>query len=282
MKKKMRKFADGGYSTVDSENPVPSINDDVRSRAMKFVENASEESRDIGAPVTRSAAKSTSKVSQTVAPPKTSAPAMPAEEKERMESLVKKQALERVVPEEMIGGGAGKLLQMAGKRLSSKIATDRATKQAAEAAVKKQTRRSEEGFDPADAIAAREKVKTDELIKKAQRQTRIPKNISKAEQEARKERYLSTGPMEDAFGTGSQFKRGFKSGGKVSKLDMQKAGFYDKDKTKSERQNIVKKVTTKPQRIAIVEKAFSSKNMKSGGMASRRADGCAIRGKTRA
>ena len=282
MKKKMRKFADGGYSTVDPENPVPSIDDDVRSRAMKFVENASEESRNIGAPVTRSAAKSTSKVSQTVAPPKTSAPAMPAEEKERMESLVKKQALERVVPEEMIGGGAGKLLQMAGKKLSSKIATDRAAKQAAEAAVKKQTRRSEEGFDPADALAAREKVKTDELIKKAQRQTRIPKNISKAEQEARKERYLSTGPMEDAFGTGSQFKRGFNSGGKVSKLDMQKAGFYDKDKTKSERQNIVKKVTTKPQRIAIVEKAFSTKNMKSGGMASRRADGCAIRGKTRA
>jgi hypothetical protein len=74
----------------------------------------------------------------------------------------------------------------------------------------------------------------------------------------------------------------FKRGGTVSKADMKKAGFYDKGKTKSERQKIVNKVTTKPQRVALVEKAFSSKNMKSGGMASRRADGCAVRGKTRA
>jgi hypothetical protein len=76
-----------------------------------------------------------------------------------------------------------------------------------------------------------------------------------------------------------------RKGGAVSKADMQKAGFYDKDKTKSERQKIVSKVTTKPQRVAIVEKAFSTKNMKSGGSvssASKRADGCAIRGKTRA
>ena len=75
---------------------------------------------------------------------------------------------------------------------------------------------------------------------------------------------------------------GMKKGGKVSKADMQKAGFYDKGKTKSERQKIVSKVTTKPQRIAIVEKAFSTKNMKAGGTASKRADGCAIRGKTKA
>lgn len=78
---------------------------------------------------------------------------------------------------------------------------------------------------------------------------------------------------------------GYKKGGSISKVDMQKAGFYDKDKTKSERQAIVSKVTTKPQRVAIVEKAFLTKNMKSGGSvstASKRADGCAIRGKTRA
>jgi hypothetical protein len=279
MKKKLRKFSDGGFSSAEGANK--NIDDDIRSRAMKFVEEASEESRDIGAPVTRSAAKSTSSVSKTVAPPTKPAVDMEAE-KARIAEINKNQGLKGVYPEEMIGGGGVKLLQMAGKKLSSKIATDRAAKQATEAAAKKEVRRSEEGFDPADALAAREKVKTDELIKKAQRQTRIPKNISKAEQEARKERYLSTGPMEDAFGTGSQFKRGFKAGGKVSKADMQKAGFYDKGKTKSERQKIVSKVTTKPQRIAIVEKAFSTKNMKSGGMASRRADGCAIRGKTRA
>jgi hypothetical protein len=232
MKRKMRKFADGGFSTAEGENKM--IDDDVRSRAMKFVEDASEESRDIGAPVTRSAAKSTSKVSQTVAPPKASAPAMPAEEKERMESLVKKQALTPVRPEEMIiGGGGVKALQVAGTKLASKIAADRAAKSAAQTAVKKQARRSEEGFDPADALVAREKVKTDELIKKAQRQTRIPKNISKAEQEARKERYLSTGPMEDAFGTGSQFKRGFKSGGAVSSASKRADGCAIRGKTRA-------------------------------------------------
>jgi len=281
MKKKLRKFSNGGYSTVDPEKPVPSIDDDVRSRAMKFVENASEESRDLGAPVTRAASKSTSKVSKTVAPPTKPEFDMEAE-KARIKKINEKQSLEGVYPEEIIGGGGAKLLQMAGKKLSSKIAADRTAKEAAQAATKKATRRSEEGFDPSDALVAREKVKTDELIKKSQKQTRIPKKISKAEQDARKERYLSTGPMEDAFGTGSQFKRGFKSGGTVSKADMKKAGFYDKDKTKSERQKIVNKVTTKPQRVAIVEKAFSTKNMKSGGMASRRADGCAIRGKTKA
>ena len=74
-------------------------------------------------------------------------------------------------------------------------------------------------------------------------------------------------------------------GGSISKAVMQKAGFYDKGKTEKQRQDIVKKVTTKPQRVAIVEKAFSTKNMSHGGKvgsASKRADGCAIRGKTRA
>jgi hypothetical protein len=81
----------------------------------------------------------------------------------------------------------------------------------------------------------------------------------------------TTNPMGDKYA----------EGGRVSKADMQKAGFYDKGKTKSERQKIVSKVTTKPQRVAIVEKAFSTKNMKAGGMASKRADGCCTKGKTR-
>jgi hypothetical protein len=78
----------------------------------------------------------------------------------------------------------------------------------------------------------------------------------------------------------------FKTGGKVSeashKKALEKAGFYDKSKTKSEREKIVSKVTTKPQRLGMVEKLFSAKKMKSGGMASKRADGCAIKGKTKA
>lgn len=78
--------------------------------------------------------------------------------------------------------------------------------------------------------------------------------------------------------------RGKKAGGIISKAVMQKAGFYDKGKTKSERQKIVSKATTKPQRVAIVEKMFSTKNMKAGGAvssASKRADGCAVKGKTK-
>jgi hypothetical protein len=221
-KRRTRKFADGGFSTAEGENK--NISDDIRARALRSVMPDDSPAGTTGygeqndLPETKTVTKTT--VSKTPA----KAPTMPAEEKARMESLVKKQALTKVTPEEaIIGGGAGKLLQMAGKKLASKIAANREV-----------SRRTSEGFNPAEALAAREKLKTDELIKKAQRQTRIPKNISKAEQEARKERYLSTGPMEDAFGTGSQFKRGFKSGGSV--------------KTS----------------------------------ASKRADGCAVRGKTRA
>lgn len=72
-------------------------------------------------------------------------------------------------------------------------------------------------------------------------------------------------------------------GGSVSpsKKVLAKSGFYDKDKTKSERESIVGKVTTKPQRVKMVEKMLSSKKMKSGGSASARADGVAVKGKTR-
>jgi hypothetical protein len=222
MKRKMRKFADGGFSTAEGENKM--IDDDVRARALRSVAPDDSPAGTTGygeqndLPETKTVTKT--KTSITASKPKGESA---DEYKTRMEGLTKKQALERVIPEEMIGGGAGKLLQMAGKKLAGKIAAKREV-----------NRKTSEGFSPTEALAAREKVKTDELIKKAQRQTRIPKNISKAEQEARKERYLSTGPMEDAFGTGSQFKRGFKSGGSVKSS------------------------------------------------ASKRADGCAVRGKTRA
>jgi hypothetical protein len=78
--------------------------------------------------------------------------------------------------------------------------------------------------------------------------------------------------------------KGKKAGGMISHK-LEKSGFYDKDKTKPEREKIVSKVTTKPQRLGMVEEIFSSKKMKSGGTvssASKRADGCAIRGKTKA
>ena len=46
---------------------------------------------------------------------------------------------------------------------------------------------------------------------------------------------------------------------------LKKAGFYDSSKNKSERLNIINNVTTKPQRLKMVEKLFSDKKLKSGG-----------------
>ena len=57
--------------------------------------------------------------------------------------------------------------------------------------------------------------------------------LPKKEQEARKERYLSTGPMEDAFGKGTQFKREFKSGGKVSSASKRADGCAIRGKTRA-------------------------------------------------
>jgi hypothetical protein len=281
MKKKLRKFVNGGYSTVDPENPVPSIDDDVRSRAMKFVENASEESRDIGAPVTRSASKSTSKVAETVAPPtKTLAPPMPAEEKARTEKMLKNQELVGVHPEDYMGAG---LLKGALKKVVD-MSAKRATK---EAATRNAARKSEEGLNPSEALEALKPIRTRTIKGKEMpirqntpkfKEDKSPMSVKDVRNKSGKKVPVKRDNEDMGDGGSGAFKRG----GTVSKTDMKKAGFYDKGTTKSERQKIVSKVTTKPQRIAMVEKAFSTKNMKSGGMASRRADGCAIRGKTRA
>jgi hypothetical protein len=281
MKKKLRKFVNGGYSTVDPENPVPSIDDDVRRNAMKFVENASEESRDIGAPVTRSASKSASKVAETVAPPtKTLAPPMPAEEKERISKISKNQELIGVHPEDYMGAG---LLKGALKKVVD-MSAKRATK---EAAIKNAARKSEEGLNPSEALDLLKPIRTRTIKGKEMpirqnkpkfKEDNSPMSVKDVRNKSGKKVPVKRENEDMGDGGSGAFKRG----GTVSKVDMKKAGFYDKGTTKSERQKIVSKVTTKPQRIAMVEKAFSTKNMKSGGMASRRADGCAIRGKTRA
>lgn len=46
---------------------------------------------------------------------------------------------------------------------------------------------------------------------------------------------------------------------------LKAAGFYEPTKKKSERLNIVKKVTTKPQRVKIVDEVFEGKKLKDGG-----------------
>jgi hypothetical protein len=55
-----------------------------------------------------------------------------------------------------------------------------------------------------------------------------------------------------------------KDGGVVQSL--KKAGFYEEGKSKPERLKIVSQATTKPKRIEIVEKLYSDKKMKGGGL----------------
>ena len=55
-----------------------------------------------------------------------------------------------------------------------------------------------------------------------------------------------------------------KDGGVAQSL--KKAGFYDEGNSKLDRLKIVSQATTKPERVEIVEKAFSSKKMKGGGL----------------
>jgi len=236
MKKKLRKFSNGGYSTVDPENPVPSINEDTRSKAMKYVEGASEESRDIGAPVTRAASKSTSKVSQTVVPPTKPAVDMEAE-RARMENLTKKQALVPVHPEDYIPG-AGLLKPMLRKVVE--MGAKRTAKEAAEGAAKNVARRAEEGFNPSEALDALKPTRNVSIKGKD-----IPVKQGKPN-----------------FGNSAE--------GKGVKEATNKSG---------------KKIPVKRQTEEMLDDGGSGMFNRGGSVrssASRRADGCAIRGKTRA
>ena len=46
---------------------------------------------------------------------------------------------------------------------------------------------------------------------------------------------------------------------------LKKSGFYDAGKKKAERLSIINKVTTKPQRIEMVDKLFLAKKVAKGG-----------------
>jgi hypothetical protein len=215
MKKKLRKFGAGGYSTVDPENPVPSINEDTRSRAMKYVEGASEESRDIGKPTSTPSVKSSPVASKPAAPvtPKVDMEA----ERARMEKLTKSQALESVHPEDYIPG-AGLLKPMLKKvvEMGVKRTAKEAAEKTAETAAKNVARKAEEGFNPTEALEKLNPTKVHNVGGKKIPQKRTSKKTNSAE------------GMVDDGGSGA-----FKRGGSVRSS------------------------------------------------ASRRADGCAIRGKTR-
>ena len=106
MKKKMRKFADGGFSTAEGENK--NISDDIRARALRSVAPDDSPAGTTGygeqndLPETKTVTKTT--VSKTPAKTPAKAPAMPAEEKERIANIGKKQELKNVSPEDYIPG----------------------------------------------------------------------------------------------------------------------------------------------------------------------------------
>jgi hypothetical protein len=182
MKKKMRKFAEGGYETAEGENEMISKDPGIRERARKFIEDGSPEQDTGEKPVT----VTKTKTSVTTAKPK----ADDSSEKERMEKRVKEQALERVEPENFVPGvgmlkgllksATRTITNRAGKEIpikqgkpdfigsaeetSKKAAINAEMKAASDKAAKTQAtrtankaRRSEEGFNPAEALKARKK-----------------------------------------------------------------------------------------------------------------------------
>ena len=192
MKKKMRKFQDGGETEFESkQGENPGISDDIRARAMKYVQEQNEPSSELVKEPPVAKTKATPKATPRAEPKTTT---KPPQEK----------GLERVGIEDFLPIGKAAAALGAGygaaRMIGKKILSSRAKKEAGEKSAKE-----------ADTIS----------------------KLSKKEQDARKERYMSTGPMEDAFGKGTQFKREFKSGGKVSSASKRADGCAIRGKTRA-------------------------------------------------
>ena len=240
MKRKTRKFADGGFSTAEGENK--NISDDIRARALRSVMPDDSPAGTTGygeqndLPETKTVTKTT--VSKTPA----KAPPMPAEEKARMDTLVKKQALERVTPEEtLIGGGGLKVLRTAGKKLADKIAAGRT-----------------KTYTPAEIDAMTPKLPGPSAIKQLENKATKMLPYDKAGMMAKKRSERAEARV-DAMRK--------ENAGRYGVTDFSAPGFGSlRDK--------------------MMKKGGKVSSYKSGGSvktsASKRADGCAIRGKTRA
>ena len=183
-KRRTRKFADGGFSTAEGENK--NISDDIRARALRSVMPDDSPAGTTGygeqndLPETKPVTVTKTKTSVTTAKPK----ADDSSEKERMEKRVKEQALERVEPENFIPGvgmlkgllkGAVRSVEKdvartvtnkAGKEIPVKQgkpdfsgSSEEVTKnvKAQTTRVANKARKSEEGFNLAEALKARKK-----------------------------------------------------------------------------------------------------------------------------
>jgi hypothetical protein len=250
MKKKIRKFQEGGFSAAQEEwlggadRTDPYILARMR-RAVPDEKSSSSESGD-DSPAGKSGYGEENELPTTtrVTKPSASKPSAPAskptapaakppvrsqEETDRLAALGKKQALKGFYPEEyLIGGGALKALQVAGRNLAGKLAGNRALKEYKVPQLPAPTPKL--SYDKAGAMA---KKRADRAA--AREETMRKENA---------ERYGVTdteapgyGALRDAF---------MKKGGKVKAKTSYKSGGSVKSS------------------------------------ASKRADGCAIRGKTRA
>ena len=112
-----------------------------------------------------------------------------------------------------------------------------------------------------------------------EQKAKIEEKQMKMEEMKDPEAYRKNKAMYDVSTEVKKFDENYKKGGVIK--DLKKAGFYDAKEDKAKRLAIINKVTTKPQRIEMVDKLFSAKKMAKGGTASSRADGIATKGKTR-
>jgi hypothetical protein len=176
-------------------------------------------------------------------------PESPDEYKSRMEGLIKKQGLERVTPETtLIGGGGLKVLQMAGKKLAEKIAGNRGLK---EYVVPKLTGPSSSSSTPALPSPT----------------PRLPYDKAGAKARSRADR-AETRDVEMKRGNARNYGIDPDAPGSASALDSLRKNIGDGEFSMKKGGKVKAKTS-----------------YKSGGSvssASRRADGCAIRGKTRA
>ena len=263
MRKKTRKFQEGGFSAAQEkwlggadrtdpyilarmrsavpDEPVkkPVYDDSPAGKTGYGEQNDLPETKTVTkTTVSKTAPKSSWEGKDKISP----MPESPDEYKSRMEGLIKKQGLERVTPETtLIGGGGLKVLQMAGKKLAEKIAGNRGLK---EYVVPKLTGPSSSSSTPA-LPSPTPRLPYDKAGAKARQRSERATTREETMRRENAERYGVT----DTEAPGYEALRNsmMRKGGKV--------------------------------------KAKAKTSYKSGGSvssASKRADGCAIRGKTRA
>jgi hypothetical protein len=238
MKKKMKRFNGEEGSEIEFESKTgrnENIDDETRARARKFVEDKEETKV---APKTTKTSAPTPKASTST--PKESAPAPKAEAKPkpetkeeyttRMEGLAKKQALERVEPENYIPGSgmlkAGlKAIVGAGARKAAKEGTEAGVKESAKQIANNPTKRI--GLDKDTYKSATEKA----------REARANARMNKMHQEN-----YDAGPAGRARASGAPYdyvpKQGelrsdFKKGGKIKSASSRADGCAVRGKTRA-------------------------------------------------